>query len=113
MLYQRAAMALVAVFSLLPSVSYAGAGGSPTAPAAGQSSYYCCAELLPVPQSGADLDGRNQISFFNGNGCRAIGGELIERINCEWTVIKCRGERFTPSAETPMGLGAVRRCLTP
>ena len=112
MLYQRAAMALLTVFSLLPAASYAGAGGSPTAPAGGRSSDYCCIEWKSKTTR---LDDGTTVTSFNGTGCRAISEEPLERNNCEGSALKCRGEFFTPTAQTRQGLppGTVDRCFTP
>ena len=115
MLYQRAALALLTLFSLTPAASYAGAGGSPTAPAGGRSSDYCCMQWDRRTTRGDD---GSTITFYNGSGnCRAISEEPLERNNCEGTVLKCRGEFFTPIGSVLTGgrgeEPGVKRCFTP
>ena len=112
---QRIAFAVVAALSLLPMTAQAGAGGTPTAAGAGKSTDYCCLkwEKGESPRRGDD-NSRNAPSFVNGEGCQAFESTDVSSANaCPGTVVKCRGEFFTPSAQTNSGLGKVERCLTP
>ena len=97
--------AAVSVFFLLPVAAHAGFGGSPTAPGAGKATDYCCATWEQSPTRHGH--GANAIPFVNGTGCTAIAEDEFSRNQCSGTVMKCRGEAFTPSA------GTVTRCLTP
>jgi hypothetical protein len=102
------ALAAVSMFCLLPAATHAGSGGTPTAPAAGKSTDYCCQTLTPQRQ-GTDEQGNEKkgFTFVNGTGCSAIAEDDFSRNACTGTAVKCRGEFFTPSA------GTVQRCLTP
>jgi hypothetical protein len=62
-----------------------------------------------TPQSATDEQGKEKktISYINGTKCQAIAEDEFSRNACFGTVVKCRGELFTPSA------GKVERCLTP
>lgn len=109
---QRVALAVLSAFSLFPIASYGGSGGSPTAPAAGKGTDYCCTVWTPAREG--------SLTVFTGTGCVAIigGDEPTDRNMCQGTVAKCRGEFYTPTATTPPPegspyLGRVDRCLTP
>jgi hypothetical protein len=97
----------------LPPVVNAGSGGTPTAPGAGRSTDYCCATWERVTQRNGSDEREGQgnekkgITFVNGTGCSAIAEDDFSRNQCSGTVVKCRGEFFTPSS------GEVKRCLTP
>jgi hypothetical protein len=105
---RRLALAAVSISFLLPSAAYAGAGGTPTAPAAGRSTDYCCTTLERVdPRRGDDGSREKSPSFLNGAGCQAIAEDDFSRNACPGTVVKCRGELFTPTS------GKVERCFTP
>ena len=107
---QRLALAAISISCLLPTTVYAGAGGTPVAPGAGRSTDYCCAAW----ESAESRRQGNTLSFLNGTGCQAIPEDPLARNECGTTigapgstVVKCRGELFTPST------GKVERCLTP
>lgn len=109
---RRIAAAVVSLFNLLPLAAQAGSGGTPTAPGVGKSTDYCCQILERVTQpSGTDgtatQGSAKPLSFINGTGCNAIAEDDFSRNQCSGTVVKCRGEFFTPST------GRVERCLTP
>ena len=95
--------------TLIPTAVYAGSGGTPTAPAAGRSTDYCCAtwERVDPRRRGDKDDDKNALPFFNGRECQAIAEDEFSRNSCPGTVVKCRGEFFTFST------GKVERCLTP
>jgi hypothetical protein len=110
---QRIALAVLSALTLLPITAHAGAGGNPSAPGAGKSNDYCCQRWEGVREG--------PITFFTGTGCVAIAGDDAEARNaCVHTVVKCRGEFYTPNpapsgnGETPTTFpGRVDRCLTP
>jgi len=108
---RRIALAAVSMTFLLPAAAHAGSGGTPTAPGAGKSTDYCCTtwERVDPRRHGDDSrsDQKNASSFLNGTGCQAIAEDELSRNSCLGTVVKCRGELFTPSASK------VERCLTP
>lgn len=111
---RRTALAAVSMFCLLPVAAHAGAGGTPTAPGAGKSTDYCCTTWERVTQrngteerEGAQGNEKKGITFVNGTGCQAIAEDEFSRNACPGTVVKCRGEFFTPS------MGTVQRCFTP
>jgi hypothetical protein len=110
---RRIALAAASMFCLLPVAAHAGSGGTPTAPGAGKSTDYCCQILERVTQpTGTDGTQTTQgtakpLTFVNGTGCSAIAEDDFSRNQCSGTVVKCRGEFFTPST------GRVERCLTP
>jgi hypothetical protein len=112
---QRIALAVLSAFSLLPITVQAGAGGTPTAPAAGTPSEYCCQRWETVRQG----EGSHAFTFYTGTGCIAIGADPEARNVCQYTVVKCRGEFYTPNppsssnAEPTAFPGRVDRCLTP
>ena len=112
---QRITLALVSAISLLPTTAFAGAGGTPTAPAAGTPSEYCCQRLQAVRQG----EGSQAFIFYTGTGCIAIGADVEGRNACQYTVVKCRGEFYTPNpssssnGEPTTFPGRVDRCLTP
>jgi hypothetical protein len=99
--------------SLLPLGAHAGAGGSPTAPAAGKATEYCCQVWRADTRRHGDDQGKNSLTSFTGSGCIAIFEDDVARNSCGGTVVKCRGEFFTPSTATDSGAGKVERCLTP
>ena len=108
----RRRIALAAVFGvsfLIPAATQAGSGGTPTAPGAGKSTDYCCTtwERVDTRRNGEDSQSKNTLSFLNGSGCQAIAEDDFSRNACPGTVVKCRGELFTPTT------GKVERCLTP
>jgi hypothetical protein len=108
---QRIALAVLSAFSLLPLTAHAGAGiGVPTAPSAGTPSTYCCATVRTVEIR--DNAGKVVFSFVNGDGCQVFDpADFTAANSCPGTVVKCRGELFSPNnAERP---GKVDRCLTP
>ena len=111
----RRCIALSAVLTscLSPAVAYAGSGGTPTPPAAGKSTDYCCQvwergdTQSPADAASPASKVKSGASFLNGTGCQAIAEDDFSRNQCTGTVAKCRGELFTPN------LGKVERCLTP
>ena len=98
--------ATVSMSCLLPIAADAGGGaGIPAAPGAGKSTDYCC---LGSPQRVTQGNGANAFTFINAARCTALDEtDILSRNNCPGTVVKCRGEFFTPSS------GQVQRCLTP
>lgn len=109
---RRIALAAVSISCFLPTVVHAGAGGTPAAPGAGKSTDYCCAtwERVDPRRHGDDSRGdQKALSFLNGSGnCSALDElDTTSRNMCPGTVVKCRGEFFTPSE------GKVQRCFTP
>jgi hypothetical protein len=113
---RRIALAAVSISCLFPIAVHAGAGGTPTAPAAGKSTEYCCQVLergTTTQRHGADEkqstpgNEKNTATFVNGTGCQAIDEDVLSRNACPGTTVKCRGEFFTPSKSE------VLRCLTP
>ena len=112
---QRIALAVLSALPLLPMTVQAGAGGSPSAPGAGKSSEYCCQTLNGAREG--------LITLWTGTGCIAIpDGDTEARNACLFTVVKCRGEFYTPNPQpsgnggTPTNTtfpGRVDRCLTP
>jgi hypothetical protein len=108
---RRIALVVLSAFSLLPVIAQAGAGGTPTAPAAGRSTDYCCTTWEVGDRRHGHDRGRSDRddapSFLNGSGCLAIAEDEASRNECLGTVVKCRGELFTPSR------GEVKRCFTP
>jgi hypothetical protein len=106
--------ATVSMFCLLPLAAHAGSGGTPTAPGAGKSTDYCCTTLergdtrrRGNEERGSGGNQGSAASFLNGTGCVAIDEDSLSRNACQGTVVKCRGELFTPNP------GKVDRCLTP
>ena len=112
---RRIALAAVSMSCLLPVATHAGSGGTPTAPGVGKSTDYCCQTLqrsdavLTAPPAGTATQGTENkpITSVNGTACQAIAEDDFSRNQCSGTVVKCRGEFFTPST------GRVERCLTP
>lgn len=105
---RRIALAALSTISFLPLVAQAGAGGSPTAPAAGKGTEYCCERWQRMTLT---TDDGKTITVFEGNRCRAIFEDEVSRNACTGTVAKCRGEFFTPGPSSSPG--RVDRCLTP
>jgi hypothetical protein len=103
--HQRWIVRLAGIMALafVPATAYAGAGGTPTAPGAGRSTDYCCAALNRVTEG----QGSKANTFINGTTCVAIAEDDFSRNACTGTVVKCRGEFFTPAT------GVVQRCFTP
>ena len=106
--------ATVSMSCLLPIAADAGGGaGIPAAPGAGKSTDYCC---LGTPQRVTQGNGANAFTFINATMCTALDEtDTLSRNNCPGTVVKCRGEFFTPSSAPNSGRppGLVERCLTP
>jgi len=106
--------ATVSMSCLLPIAADAGGGaGIPAAPGAGKSTDYCC---LTEPQRVTQGNGANAFTFINAARCTALDEtDTLSRNNCPGTVVKCRGEFFTPSSAPNSGRppGLVERCLTP
>jgi hypothetical protein len=107
---RRIALAAVSISCFLPIAVHAGAGGTPTAPAAGKSTSYCCTTWEKGTQpSGTDEQGKEKktIPYVNGTGCVVIAEDDFSANGCLGTTAKCRGEFFTPRT------GKVERCFTP
>jgi len=110
---RNALAAAVSMFCLLPIASHAGGGaGIPAAPGAGKSTDYCC---LGTPQRVTQGNGANAFTFINATMCTALDEtDTLSRNNCPGTVVKCRGEFFTPTSQVKsQPPGQVQRCLTP
>ena len=106
------ALLAVSLSCFFPVAAHAGSGGTPTAPGAGKSTDYCCQVWERVEPNAQTSDAtqptqKSAPSFLRGSGCQAIAEDEFSRNSCIGTVVKCRGELFTP------GTGKVERCLTP
>src|SRR5262245_12920525 len=103
---RRIVLAAVSMLCLLPISADAGGGaGIPAAPGEEKSTVTCRLGTLQRVTQG---NGANAFTFINGAMCTALDEtDTLSRNNCQGTVVKCRGELFTPNP------GTVQRCLTP
>lgn len=101
----------ITVLCVVPTLAFAGAGGTPPAPgaaAAGSTSAYCCQTWTPTTIS----DGKTSSTVLEGTTCTAIDDTASARNSCgvaNLKAAKCRGEIYSPGAIP----STVQRCFSP